>query len=125
VNNDKMKTDNLIKLNEILAESKMFAKDLSLSKGTSLYRKIMKLLVLLVKVQALTTSIRADCMEEILSINPNFPNDIILGENLSQGKTIVFDRRRSRIERRKLPTYIAVDRRSGIAERRKRNKKVA
>jgi len=119
-----MKIDNLKKLNEILAESRMFARDLSLSKGTTLYRKIMKLLILLVKIQALTTSIRADCIEELLSMNPNFPDAISRRENSSQGKIIDFDRRRSKAERRKLHTYLANDRRSGIADRRKRIKKV-
>ena len=123
--NAKMKIDNLIKLNEILAESAISARDLALLEGTTLYRKIMKLLVLLVKVQAVTTSIRADCIEEILSLNPDFPNDMSHEENLDQAKIIVFNRRRSRPERRKLHTYLAVDRRSGIADRRKRNKKVA
>ena len=119
-----MKIDNLIKLNQILDESMRFAKDLSLSTDKALYRKIMQLLVTLVKIQALTTSIRADCIEELLSMNPNFPDDIRLGENSSHGKIIDFDRRRLRTERRKLQTYLAKDRRCGIADRRKRIQRI-
>ena len=119
-----MKIDNFKELNEVLAEARMVVRDLSLSKGTTLYRKIMKLLILLVKMHSLTISVRADCIEELLSMNPNFPEDISLVKNSSQGNIIDFDRRRSKAERRNLLTYIANDRRSGIADRRKRIKKV-
>lgn len=119
-----MKIDNFKELNEVLAEARMVVRDLSLSKGTTLYRKIMKLLILLVKMHSLTISVRADCIEELLSMNPNFPEDISLVKNSSQGNIIDFDRRRSKAERRNLLTYLANDKRSGIADRRKRIKKV-
>ena len=120
-----MKIDKLNKLYEILVEARTAAQDLQLSRGTSFYRKIIRLLVLLVKMQSLTTSFRADCIDELLSMNPNFPDHMGLRENLSQGKIIDFDRRRLKTERRKLQTYLAKDRRSGIADRRKRIKKAA
>jgi hypothetical protein len=119
-----MKFDKLIKLNELLDEAKTVAEDLSLSMGKPLYRKIMKLLIMLMKMHALITSIRSECIEDLLSLNPDFPDDIKFENNLSQDKIVAFDRRRSKTERRKLSTYLSKDKRSGLADRRKRIKRI-
>jgi hypothetical protein len=92
--------------------------------GKPLYRKIMKLLIMLMKMHALITSIRSECIEDLLSLNPDFPDDIKFENNLSQDKIVAFDRRRSKTERRKLSTYLSKDKRSGLADRRKRIKRI-
>jgi hypothetical protein len=78
---------------------------------------------LLDRIQSLVISIRADFIELFYSRagggRTNAPN----GLNPTQGpgsKVIVFDRRRAGQDRRRVHTYIGCDRRSGIADRRRK-----
>jgi len=71
---------------------------------------------MLIDMQSLNISIRAELIAKLFSIRP----DKIMNQVKNGAEVIVlYDRRKVNQDRRKLNTYLANDRRIGIANRRK------
>jgi hypothetical protein len=79
---------------------------------------------MLVHMQSLNISIRAELIEKLFSIRIDLPHEILNQIKNRADNIILFDRRRASPDRRKLHTYLANDQRSGIADRRKRTKNI-
>jgi len=109
--------------------------DISLKKGQSLeYEEKVQLFELLAQMKSRLNACRADFIEHIHFLNSSLEEhlekigdmrDQLLsdsGIHFKEGadNLIQFDRRRTIKDRRKLKTFIANDRRSGIADRRKK-----
>jgi hypothetical protein len=89
------------------------------------------------QIQSLIISIRADFIEVVYFSQshpgtavtaPRKPNCTATEPNKKsvdgpRSNVVAFDRRRSIEDRRKLQTYLAQDRRSGIADRRRKRRK--
>jgi hypothetical protein len=108
--------DNLLKLKYFLTEIILITKDAEFKNDNQLPEKIRQLLDMLVHMQSLNISIRAELIAKLLSISP----DRIMNQITNGAEVIVlYDRRKANQERRKLHTYLANDQRIGIANRRK------
>ena len=109
-------SDNLLKLRSLLTELIMITKDADFKNDNQLSEKIRQLLDILVHMQSLNISIRAELIAKLFSIRP----DKIMNQVKNGAEVIVlYDRRKVNQDRRKLHTYLANDRRIGIANRRK------
>jgi len=116
--------DNLWKLQSIFKEIILIATGADFKDDNDLSVKICQLLEMLVHMQSLNTSIRTELIEELLSIRPHLPDEIIDQIRTGPNNIILFDRRKSNPDRRKFHTFLASDRRSGIADRRRSIKKI-
>jgi hypothetical protein len=114
--------DNLLKLRSIFNEILLITKDTDFKNDTQLSGKICQLLDTLVHMQSLNISIRSELIEKMFSIRPDLPHEIINQIKKGTDNIILFDRRKVKPDRRKLHTYLAKDRRTGIANRRKSSK---
>ena len=109
-------SDKLLKLRSFLTELILITKDADSKNDTQLSEKIRRLLDMLVHMQSLNISIRAELIAKLFSIRP----DKIMNQVKNGAEVIVlYDRRKVNQDRRKLRTYLANDRRLGIANRRK------
>jgi hypothetical protein len=109
-------SDKLLKLRSLLAELIIITKDADSKNDNQLSEKIRRLLDMLVHMQSLNISIRAELIAKLFSIRP----DKIMNQVKNGAEVIVlYDRRKVNQDRRKLNTYLANDRRIGIANRRK------
>jgi hypothetical protein len=109
-------SDKLLKLRSLLAELIIITKDADSKNDNQLSEKIRQLLDMLVHMQSLNISIRAELIAKLFSIRP----DKIMNQVKNGAEVIVlYDRRKVNQDRRKLNTYLANDRRIGIANRRK------
>jgi hypothetical protein len=111
-------SDNISKLNKILKDFLYLARDAEFKDENQQSAKICRLLDMLVHMQALNISIRAELIKRLFSLRVALPDKIMGRIRNSAGNTTKFDRRRSGTDRRKLHTYLANDPRSGIADRR-------
>jgi hypothetical protein len=111
--------DNLLKLRTIFNEILLITTDTDFKNDTQLSGKICQLLDMLVHIQSLNISIRSELIEKMFSIRPDLPHEIINQIKKGTDNIILFDRRKVNLDRRKLHTYLANDRRSGTANRRK------
>jgi hypothetical protein len=119
------------KFNKVLAllkDARYVAARLLFSGNVRANPQIILLAGILDRAQALIISMRADFIETVLPKTPaeengpaaapaRFPRRTSAGMH---SDIIPFDRRRRDLDRRTLHTYIADDRRSGIADRRRR-----
>jgi hypothetical protein len=109
-------SDKLLKLRSLLAELIIITKDAEFKNDNQLSEKIRRLLDMLVHMQSLNISIRAELIAKLFSIRP----DKIMNQVKNGAEVIVlYDRRKVNQDRRKLRTFLANDRRIGIANRRK------
>ena len=109
-------SDKILKLRSLLAELIIITKDADSKNDNQLSEKIRQLLDMLVHMQSLNISIRAELIAKLFSIRP----DKIMNQVKNGAEVIVlYDRRKVNQDRRKLHTYLANDRRIGIATRRK------
>jgi hypothetical protein len=118
----------------LIKEAKSVASSMLFSSLPPEITEKVRLLRLLHQIQALAVSIRADFIERVcfsqahpgnaaaLPRQPKRPTavpDPRITEGL-QANVVAFDRRRSVSDRRKMHTYLFRDRRSGIADRRRK-----
>jgi hypothetical protein len=109
-------SDKLLKLRSLLAELIIITKDADSKNDNQLSEKIRRLLDMLVHMQSLNISIRAELIAKLFSIRP----DKIINQIKNGAEVIVlYDRRKANQDRRKLHTYLANDQRIGVANRRK------
>jgi DNA-binding MarR family transcriptional regulator len=114
--------DKLLKLHLSLKEmmASAYVADVKDTKQFSV--KIPHLLGILVNMQTLNISIRSELIEKLFSARPDIADKIKKQIKNGKDNIILFDRRRSKPDRRKLHTFIFNDKRSGIADRRRRTK---
>ena len=114
-----IKFDNLLSLRSIFQEITLIKKESEVVDENELPAKISQLLERLVYMQALNISIRAELTEKLLSL---LPAGAARNKQKGADNLIAFDRRKYGPDRRSLHTYLARDRRCGIADRRRRAK---
>lgn len=119
-----IKLDNLWKLQSIFKEIILVATDAGVQDDSQRSVKICQLLEMLVHMQSLNVSIRTELIGVLLSTRPDFPPDILNQIRNGANNIILFDRRKAKPDRRRLHTFLASDRRSGIADRRQSIKKI-
>jgi hypothetical protein len=112
--------DKILNLRSILNEIMLITKDAQFKNADLPSVKICHLLDKLVHMQSLNLSIRAELIEKMFSTRQDLLPEIINRIKSGKDNIILFDRRRVNADRRKLYTYLADDRRIGIADRRKR-----
>jgi len=108
--------DKLMKLRLILSEIILITRDAEFKNDNQLSEKLRQRIDMLVHMQSLNISIRAELIAKLFSIGP----DKIMNQIKNGAEIIVlYDRRKVNQDRRKLHTYLANDKRIGIANRRK------
>lgn len=132
-----MPFDKCAKIIGLVKEARSIATDLLYSPGAPAAAPKALLVALLYRIQAMAVSLRADLLNPSDHTEPVEETLSGLAEPAGQGsarpgarqpkaggrcKIIPFDRRRLRQDRRRIPTYIARDRRSGVVDRRKRRR---
>ena len=115
--------DKLLKLRSILKEIILITKGAEFKNDNQLTVKIFQLLDMLVHMQSLNISIRAELIEKLFSIRPDLSHKIT-NQKKKEPIIILLDRRKVNPDRRNLHTYLANDRRFGIADRRKSTKNI-
>jgi hypothetical protein len=112
-------SDKLLKLLYLLTELIIITKDAEFKNDNQLSEKIRQLLDMLVHMQSLNISIRAELIAKLFSIRPDRQDKIM--NTIKNGADIIvlYDRRKVNQDRRKLHTYLANDQRIGIANRRR------
>ena len=116
--------DKLLKLRSILNEIISITRDAEFNNSGQLPVKIYQLLDMLVHMQSLNISIRTELIEKFISIRPDLSHKIKNQIKKSADIVVLYDRRKINLDRRKLPTYLANDRRRGIADRRNSTKNI-
>ena len=114
-----IKFDNLLNLRSIFQEITLIKKESEVVDENDLPEKISHLLDRLAYMQALNISIRVELTEKLLSL---LPAGAARNKQKGTDNVIAFDRRKSGPDRRNLHTFLARDRRCGIADRRRRAK---
>jgi hypothetical protein len=112
-----VKFDNLLNLRSIFQEITLIKKESEVVDENDLPAKISQLLDRLAYMQALNISIRVELTEKLLSL---LPAKTARNKQKRADNVIAFDRRKSDPDRRNLHTFLARDRRCGIADRRRR-----
>jgi hypothetical protein len=115
-----IKFDSLLGLRSIFQEITLITNDTEVIDKNELAAKICRLLDRLIYMQTLNMSIRAELIEKLLSILPALSPETVSKIQKEAGNLTLLHRRRAGQERRKLSTYLAKDRRSGITDRRRR-----
>ena len=112
-------SDKLLKLRSLLTELIIITKDAEFKNDNQLSEIIRQLLDMLVHMQSLNISIRAELIAKLFSIRPDRQDKIM--NTIKNGADIIvlYDRRKVNQDRRKLHTYLANDQRIGIANRRR------
>jgi hypothetical protein len=105
-------------IDTLLEDASEIAADMKLGKNKQDDKQEIKLLSLLFQILSLLFSIRAEyCLEDFAGINSNLPIKKVFTD---MGADIIpLFRRKFEGERRKLRTYIADDKRTGVSDRRK------
>jgi len=132
-----MALEKCAKIIRFVKDARAIAADLRFSPSSHATGSKAMLLALLYRIQAMALSLQADLIdpsgntEPIEGILPRRARSAEEGPARpgarqpkadSQCQVIPFDRRRFKPDRRRIPTYIARDRRSGIVDRRKRRR---
>jgi len=119
---DMINSDNLLKFNTLFKKIISLAKDAEFKNDNQLPEKIYQLLDMLVHMQSLNISIRAELIAKLFSVRPDLSHRI--KNQIKKGDDIVvlYDRRKVNPDRRKLHTYLANDQRIGIVDRRNSTK---
>jgi hypothetical protein len=114
-----MKLNGVAAINLLLKKASRIVADLKSGKGDVESKAEIDLLSLLFQIQSVVISNRAErCLNEFVAENGK-----LLDKSSPDGRQadiIQLDRRQLEEDRRKLPTYIADDRRTGFADRRKK-----
>lgn len=127
-----MSTEKFYRILTYLKEAKSIAAAMTTPPGARPNTQKLHLLRLLDRAQHLVVSLRADFIDLFYfkspyeqdapalfdGAAPEMPPEQTLSER--ESKVVPFDRRRARADRRKLRTFLARDRRSGLADRRRR-----
>jgi hypothetical protein len=113
-----IKSDNLSKLRSIFEEIVINTRDAEFNNTARPSAKIFNVLDELVHMQSLIVSIRAELIEKVFSIRPDLPREITSQIKSGSDNVILFNRRKVEADRRKLHTFLADDRRLGMANRR-------
>jgi hypothetical protein len=123
-----MQFEKFTKIIALLKDARTVAARLLFSGNVRANPQIILLAGILDRAQALIVSLRADFIEMVIPLTPTAENASnpararFSGRSNAAGRSdvIPFDRRRRAQDRRRLYTYIARDRRSGIADRRRK-----
>jgi hypothetical protein len=130
-----MLLDKFSKLIALVTEARTIVNDLLWNKEPAPAVKHVYLLGMLAQIQSILVSMRAQVLEKMVSGHsppapPRADPEERFLEKLSfyrralsaprRANVIAFERRRNAADRRVLPTYLARDRRSGIADRRRK-----
>jgi hypothetical protein len=130
-----MSTEKFLRIITSLKEAKSIASDMVRSPDAQTSAQKIHLLRLLDRIQHLVVSLRTDFIDLFYFRGPpdaeyaeasesETPAAMPLGEAAAerQPNVVPFNRRRAKDERRQLHTFLARDRRSGIADRRQRSR---
>lgn len=127
-----MSTEKFITIITCLKEARSAAAALTLPPESRPNAHKLHLLWLLDRIQHLVVSLRADFIDLFYFKSPYEQDAPALFDGATaemspeqprterEPKVVPFDRRRARADRRKLRTFLARDRRSGLADRRRR-----
>lgn len=123
-----MQFEKFTKIIALLKDARTVAARLLFSGNVRANPQIILLAGILDRAQALIVSLRADFIEMAIPKTPTTGNASSPAQLRFSGRSnaaersdvIPFDRRRRARDRRRLHTYIARDRRSGIADRRRK-----
>jgi hypothetical protein len=126
-----MQLEKFTKIIGLLKDARSVAGRLLFSGNARATAQIILLAGILDRIQALIISMRADLIELSLQKEQAGGNDSASAKvpffrrsnDAARSGVIPFDRRRQTRDRRQLHTYIAADRRSGIADRRRRGQR--
>jgi hypothetical protein len=131
-----MLNEKFLKILTFLKEAKSIAAALTLPRDSRPSDQKLHLLRLLDRIQQLIVSLRADFIDLVYfrspdeERNPTPADRLATADNSSnepgaerEAKVLLFNRRRARADRRQMHTFIACDRRSGIADRRRRRQR--
>lgn len=129
-----MSTEKFLRIITSLKEAKSIASDMVLSPDAQTSAQKIHLLRLLDRIQHLVVSLRTDFIDLFYFRGPpgaeyaatsdsETPTAMDFGEAAAERRpnVVPFNRRRAKDERRQMHTFIARDRRSGIADRRRRS----
>lgn len=129
-----MSTEKFLRIITSLKEAKSIASDMVLSPDAQTSAQKIHLLRLLDRIQHLVVSLRTDFIDLFYFRGPpdaeyaatsesETPTAMDFGEAAAERhpNVVPFNRRRAKDERRQMHTFIARDRRSGIADRRRRS----
>jgi hypothetical protein len=129
-----MSTEKFLRIITSLKEAKSIASDMVLSPDAQTSAQKIHLLRLLDRIQHLVVSLRTDFIDLFYFRGPpdaeyaatsesETPAAMDFGEAAAERRpnVVSFNRRRAKDERRQMHTFIARDRRSGIADRRRRS----
>lgn len=127
-----MQFEKFNKVIALLKDARSVAARLLFSGNARANPQIILLAGILDRTQALIVSMRADFIETAIPKTPAEGNDSAAAQirfprrpnTGARSDVIPFDRRRRDQDRRKLHIYIADDRRSGIADRRRRGQRL-
>lgn len=114
-----MKLDKVSSINSLLEKASRMAADLKLGENKLQGQTEIDLLSLLFQIQSLVISIRAErCLDQFVA---EYSHETQNTSYNNEGADIIpWDRRQIERDRRKLRTYLADDRRTGFADRRKK-----
>ena len=114
-----LNVNNLLKIQAIINEIPTFAKNADFKDDNQLSVKIFQILDMLVHMQSINISIRAELIDKLFSMRPNLRDEILDQAINGRDNIILFDRRRTNPERRELPSDLTSDRRSNpVSDRR-------
>jgi hypothetical protein len=128
-----MSTEKFLRIITSLKEAKSIASDMVRSSNAQTSAQKIHLLRLLDRIRHLVVSLRTDFIDlfyfrgppdaEYATTSESETAAMHLGEAAAERwpNVVPFNRRRAKDERRQLHTFIARDRRSGIADRRRRS----
>ena len=129
-----MSTEKFLRIITFLKEAKSIASDMVLSPDAQTSARRIHLLRLLDRIQHLVVSLRTDFIdlfyfrgppdsEYAATFESEMPAATYFAEATAERRpnVVPFNRRRAKDERRKMHTFLARDRRSGIADRRRRS----
>lgn len=130
-----MSTEKFFKIMMYLKEAKSVASAITLPPDSRPNRQKLHLLGLLDRIQHLVVSLRADFID-LFYFKPAYEEGAPMpaesakpsapawdeADDERRLNVVPFNRRRTRQDRRQIPTFIARDRRSGVADRRRRGR---
>lgn len=127
-----MSTEKFYRIIAHLKEAKSVAAGMAMSPDPRVNAQKLHLLGMLDRIQHLVVSLRADFIDLFYFKSPYETSPPTLSdsgeaarplagpESERRSNVVPFDRRRTRADRRRIHTFLARDRRSGIADRRRR-----
>jgi hypothetical protein len=122
-----LNVDKLLKIQSVINEIIAFEKSSDFKDDNQLSVKIFHILDMLVHMQSINISIRAELIDKLFDLRPNLRERVIDAATNGQDNIILFDRRKAISERAEAPEELGNDRRkhpphdrrSGIPDRRR------